>query len=128
MKVSRITLNSTFTVAPGEMVVYYSEKDGQGYSANKRYWFYPDASGDNSYTVSMPIKNLKSVRIDPTTIAGNAMEIESIVFNNPKSFVEFFKIDFKNIFNLLVYSAIMATVITLVKETFNGLSIKGLKK
>ena len=62
MKVSRITLNSTFSVAPGETVVYYSEKDGQGYSAAKRYWFYPDASGYNSYTVSMPIKNLKSIR------------------------------------------------------------------
>ena len=76
----------------------------------------------------MDLKNLASIRIDPTTIAGNSMEIESIVLNSPKSFIEFFAVDFKNIFNLLVYSAIIATVITLINETFSGFSFKGFKK
>lgn len=121
MKISRITLNSTFSVSPGEMVVYYSEKEGQGYSAAKRYWFYTDASGENSYTAHMKTKNYKSIRIDPTALAGNIMQIESVVINSPKSFGEYFAVNFKNIFNLLVYSAVLATVITLVKETFGGL-------
>ena len=128
MKISRITINSTFSVAPGEMVVYYAEKPGQPYSAAKRYWFYTDAASGNGYTASMPIKNLASIRIDPTTVAGNSMEIESIVLNSPKSFIEFFAVDFRTVFNLLVYSAIIATVITLIKETFSGFSFKGFKK
>ncbi|MBP1550845.1 MAG: hypothetical protein J6C04_01050 [Oscillospiraceae bacterium] len=124
MKISRITLNCTFSVSPGEMVVYYSEKDGQGYSATKRYWFYPDSTNLSSYTAQMPMKNYKSIRIDPTTIAGNTMAIDSIVLNSPKSIGEHFAVSFKNIFNLLVYSCLIAAVITIVKETFDGLFTK----
>lgn len=124
MEISRITLNCTFTVSPGEMVVYYSQKDGQGYSATKRYWFYPDSTSLSSYTAQMQLDNYKSIRIDPTTVAGNTMEIESIVINGHKSLGEYFAVSFKNIFNLLVYSCLMATVITLAKETFDGLFAK----
>ena len=124
MKISRITLNCTFSVTPGEMVVYYSEKDGQGYSSAKRYWFYADSENLDSYTASIPMKNLKSIRIDPTTVAGNTMTIDSIVLNSPKAIGEYFAISFKTVFNLLVYSCLLATVITLVRETFDGLFAK----
>lgn len=124
MKIARITLNCTFSVSPGEMVVYYTEKDGQGYSAAKRYWFYADSDSFARYTAQLPVKSYKSIRIDPTAIAGNAMTIDSIVLNRTKTFGEYFAVSFKNIFNLLVYSCLLATVITLAKETFDGLFTK----
>lgn len=128
MPVVRISMECTFSVSPGEMLVYYSEADGRVYSAGKRYWFYADSADKTLYTAQMPVKNLKSVRIDPTTVAANVMTIESITFNAPKAAGEFFKVEFKNIFNLMVYSALMATVVTLIKETFDGLFIKRSEK
>ena len=128
MPVARISMECTFSVDPGEMLVYYSEADGRVYSAGKRYWFYAGEENKTLYTAQMPVKNLKSVRIDPTTVAANTMTIENITFNAPKSIGGFFKVEFKDIFNLMVYSAVIATVITLIKETFDGLFAKRSKK
>lgn len=128
MPVARISMECTFTVDPGEMLVYYSEADGRVYSAGKRYWFYAGSDNKTLYTAQMPVKNLKSVRLDPTTIAGNTMTIENITFNGPKAIGEFFKVEFRDIFNLLVYSALLAAVITLAKETFDGLFTKRTRK
>ena len=69
------------------------------------------------------IEKEQDVKLNALVTVVNALKVSKQM----KSFAEFFKVDFRNIFNLLVYSAIMATVITLIKETFNGLSIKGFK-
>lgn len=121
MKVCRITIDGTYKTAPGEILVYYTQKDGQGFAAEKRYWFYADENSTSTYTAEMPLKNLKSVRIDPTTFAGNTMEINSITFNAPKGFVQFFGLDGSHIFRLMVYSCLAAAVITMLREVFETL-------
>lgn len=124
MKVARITIDGTFSISPGEMLAYYTQKEGQGFAAEKRYWFYADEGSDTAYTASMPLKNLKSVRIDPTTFAGNTMEINSITFNAPKSFVQYFAVDASHIFKLMVYSCLIGAAITMIKEFFEDKKTK----
>ena len=119
MKVCRITIDGTYKTAAGEILVYYTQKEGQGFAPTKRYWFYADENSTSTYTAEMPLMNLKSVRIDPTTFAGNTMEINSVTFNRPKAFMQFFSLDAGNIFSLIVYSCLGAAVITLLKEIFS---------
>ena len=120
--VSRITINSNFAVDPGEVIVYYTQKEGQGFHPDKRYWFYPDNEG--IYTANIPLRKIFGVRIDPTIMAANTMTIDSIVFNAPKSFGQFFAVNGADIFRLFLYSTLVSAVITLLREFFDGFSIK----
>ena len=121
-KMARITLNCTFAIEPGEMVVYYTQKAGQGFHPNKRYRFY--ATEDGSYTADMPLRHIETIRIDPTNIAANTMNVDSVVLNAPKSFGQFFAVDAGDIFNLILYSTLISALITLSKEIFGGIFAK----
>ncbi len=123
MKVARISIVGQFSVTPGEMLVYYTQKDGQGFAPHKRYWFYKEDQS-NVYTASMPLKKLKSIRIDPTTFAGNTMTIEQIIINKPKNIIEYFKPTVRDIFNLIIYSCIISSIVYLLKDLFNGYKTK----
>lgn len=123
MKIARVSIVGEFSVNPGEMVVYYTQKEGQGFAPHKRYWIYKE-SDSNTYTASMPLKKLKSLRIDPTTFAGNTMQIKEIVLNKPKAFIEYFKPTFSDIFNLIVFSCVISSIICLLKDLFKSYDIK----
>lgn len=125
MYISGISLNSTFSVKPGEMLVYYTQKEGQGFSAAKRYWFYADENSQTSYTADFgTVKKMKSIRIDPTTFAANNMSLESVTINPPKSILSFYKISFADIFKWGCFSALISGGILLLREIFNNLKEK----
>ncbi|MEG1049066.1 MAG: hypothetical protein RSE24_00840, partial [Oscillospiraceae bacterium] len=71
---------------------------------------------ENRYEISFGAKKMKSIRIDPTTTAGNNMKITEITINAPKTLGSFFAVGYGDIFNLLVYSGIIAACLGFVKE------------
>lgn len=116
MKVARISFKMETTIHPGEVIMYYATKEGQGFSPLKRNWFFLSTSGEDKYETSFRLKNIKALRIDPTTVAGNEMKISEIIFNEPKSVFQYFKVEFIDVFKLIVYSCILASVMMLVQE------------
>lgn len=116
IKASRISFKAEFSVHPGEITMYYTTKDGQGFASTKRYWFFPSQKDVDLYETSFSLKNIKSLRLDPTTEAGNEIKISEVTFNSPKSFLAFFAVGYSEIFHLLVHSSILASLLALVQE------------
>ncbi|MEG0091784.1 MAG: hypothetical protein RSA20_08180 [Oscillospiraceae bacterium] len=115
-KMSNVSFTAKYSVHPGEVTMYYTTKEGQGFSATKRYRFFKEPGEENRYSVSFGVKKIQDIRIDPTTAAGNEMEISEIVINAPKTLGSFFAVGYGDIFNLLVYSGIIAACLGFVKE------------
>lgn len=114
--VARIDFTVKYSVNPGEILLYYSSKEGQGFSDRKRFWARPVENFDNCYRVDMGIKRVNSLRLDPTMAAGNHMKMEKIIINSPKSFVDYFSINSGDFFDVTVFSLILASFLKLVKE------------
>ena len=115
LKFSSLRFYMESTVYPGEMVIYYTEKGDAGFSAQKRLWIVPD-SQMNWYIVETPMKSVTSLRIDPTMYAGNILEFGDFIFNEEKSLGEYFDISYGDIFNLVIYTGIISSVLKFLQE------------
>ena len=114
-KFSSLRFYMESTVYPGEMVIYYTEKGDAGFSVQKRLWIVPD-SQMNWYIVKTPMKSVTSLRIDPTMYAGNILEFGDFIFNEEKSLGEYFTVSYGDIFNLVIYTGIISSVLKFLQE------------
>lgn len=103
------------SIYPGEMVVYYTEPGDAGFSAQKRLWITPtDETG--WYYVETTMKNVTSLRVDPTMYRGNIVTFGDFIFNEDKTFADYFEITPNHIFNLVVYTGIISSVLKFLQE------------
>ena len=105
-----------YTIFPGEMVVYYMEPGDVGFSANKRIWLTPVQGEMGWYTADTSMKDVVAVRIDPTMYAGNQLTFGEFIFNEEKTAGEYFEISYGDIFNLVVYTGIISSVLKFLQE------------
>lgn len=117
-KITNIKFYMETSLYPGEIVVYYTTKDGEGFSENKRLWAQPVNGEDNWYTVEIGLKNVRSLRIDPTMYAGNQMKFGAFIINEEKTLSDYIAPDVRRIFNLLLYTGIISSVLRFVQEIF----------
>ena len=99
-------------------MVYYTTKEGEGFSENKRWWAQPVDGEDNWYVVEMGLKNVRSLRIDPTMYAGNQMTFGTFIINEERTLSDYIAPDARRIFNLLLYTGIISSVLRFVQEIF----------
>lgn len=114
-KFSSLRFYMESTAYPGEMVIYYTEKGDAGFSVQKRLWIVPD-SRMNWYIVKTPMKSVTSLRIDPTMYAGNILEFGDFIFNEEKSLGDYFDVSYGDIFNLVIYTGIISSVLKFLQE------------
>lgn len=74
-----LLLTADFSGAPGEMALYYATKPGQGFSANHVVYAQPLEGGRYLYTLRPG--RYTALRLDPGTLAGNEVTIESVTLN-----------------------------------------------
>lgn len=117
-KITNIKFYMETSLYPGEIVVYYTTKDGEGFSENKRLWAQPVDGEDNWYIVEMGLKNVRSLRIDPTMYAGNQMKFGTFIINEERTLSDYIAPDARRIFNLLLYTVIISSVLKFVQEFF----------
>ena len=103
------------SIYPGEMVVYYTEPGDRGFSSQKRLWIVPTDQPD-WYMVETPMKTVTSLRIDPTMYAGNVLDLGEFVFNEEKAFSDYFAISYGDIFDLIIYTGIISSVLKFLQE------------
>ncbi len=115
MYITSVTLDIEYSLYPGEVTLYYTTKDGQGFSSDNRSWF--TKTQDTIYFSDLFFAvNTKSIRIDPTDSAANFMNIKSITINKEKSFIEYFSISPTRIYHFILYSLLLASVTMFSKE------------
>ena len=103
------------SIHPGEMVVYYTEPGDAGFSSQKRLWVVPtDQLG--WYTVETSLKNVTALRVDPTMYAGNILTFGDFTFNREKPLVDYFAVSYGDVFNLIVYTGIISSVLKFLQE------------
>ena len=103
------------SIYPGEMVVYYTEPGDLGFSSNKRLWIAP-ADQPNWYVVETGMKTVTSLRIDPTMYAGNQLVFGEFQFNPEKNFGDYFEISYGDVYNLIIYTGIISSVLKFLQE------------
>lgn len=105
-----------YTIFPGEMVVYYMEAGDPGFYPHKRIWLTPVQGEMGWYTADTSMKDVVAVRIDPTMYAGNQLTFGEFIFNEEKTAGEYFEISYGDIFNLVVYTGIISSVLKFLQE------------
>ncbi len=116
MKVSTVRFTAEYSISPGEIVLYYKEPGDTEYSSQKRRWAFPDDTVENGYIIIMPMKEVTRIRIDPTMYRGNEMKIGEFEFNREKSFDEYFDIEYTDVYNLIVYTALISACLKYRQE------------
>lgn len=117
-KITNIKFYMEPSLYPGEIVVYYTTKDGEGFSENKRLWAHPVDGENNWYVAELGLKDVRGLRIDPTMYAGNHMTFGTFVINEERTLSDYIAPDARRIFNLLLYTGIISSVLKFVQEIF----------
>ena len=74
---------------PGEFCLFYKPRpDMEDFDARYRVWAHVE--DDGSYTFTLPYGDIYGLRIDPGIYYGLRFEVESITFNEPRSFLSWF--------------------------------------
>ncbi len=103
------------SIYPGEMCVYYTQPGDEAFSVQKRLWIVPtDQSG--WYMVETSMMDVTGLRIDPTMYAGNVLTFSDFIFNEEKSFSDYFTVSYGDVFDLIVYAGVISSVLKFLQE------------
>lgn len=115
-KITSIKMYMESSVHPGEMTVYYTQPGDRAFSVHKRLWLVPVRGQPGWFMVETPVKNITSLRIDPTMYAGNILTFGDIVINSEKTFGEYFSVSYGDFFNLFLYTGVVSSVLKFLQE------------
>ncbi|MEG1863059.1 MAG: hypothetical protein RR198_05575 [Oscillospiraceae bacterium] len=123
--VSNVQMDIEYSMLPGEIVSYYS-KGERGFSERRRVMgqFLNGAQATFEYGI---IK-CDALRIDPTMFGGNAMNLSKITINTHRTFGDYFKIYFSDLFRFSILSTMAVSFILIIKQAcetcYNKKSLK----
>jgi hypothetical protein len=124
-KLTTVTLKARFSLYPGEIVMYYTTNSEEAFSERKRIW--AKTENENEYVFSLPVKKVYGVRIDPTIYPANNIEFGDIKFNRKKSFFDYFKVEYEDIYNLVIYSLLISAVVKFLTTLPDYINVKNIK-
>lgn len=114
-KFSSLKFYMECSIYPGEMCVYYTEPGDQAFSAHKRLWVVPtDQTG--WYMVETSMLDVTALRLDPTMYAGNVLTFGDFIFNAEKTIGEYFEISYGHVFDFIIYTGIISSVLKFLQE------------
>lgn len=119
-----IYVKMSFSVHPGQTIVYYTQKENQAFSERKRIESKLNSTQGILYETT--IKKMNRIRIDPTMYAGNIMEIEKIIINTEKQMIDYFMLSFADIFKGIIGSSFIVSAVVLIQNLLK--EIKGYEK
>lgn len=115
-KISSIRFYMEYTFHPGEVTMYYTQPGDTAFSERKRVWATPVLGRENWYLIEMPMTEVSSVRIDPTMYGGNVLTFGDFIFNEEKSFADYFAVSSGDVFNLVLYTGIISSLLKFIQE------------
>lgn len=119
-KFSSMKFTMTYTVEPGEIVLYYKEPGDEHFSEQKRLWAQPVDDEANRYVVKTPMKEVIELRLDPSMFAGNELTFGDFVFNEEKTAADYFDITYTHVFCLILYTLVISACLKYGQEFLSG--------
>ena len=109
--VRTVTVKFDFTnMEPGEFCLFYKPRPGmEDFDARCRVWAHEEEDG--SYTFTLPYGDIYGLRIDPGIYYGLRFDVESITFNEPRSFWSWFAPTRVWMLSLLIVPALSAVIL-----------------
>ncbi len=111
-----------YVIYPGEMLLYYSTPQSDVYSNDKMAVITPIKGREGWYRVSLPLTEITSFRIDPTTVAGNHLVFGDFVVNPQKTLADYLALDGYTVLSITIYSVVLFAVFSFIKDFFTKIS------
>lgn len=115
--VRHVRLLADFATDPGEMDLFYTTREGQGFSTRGRVLGVPQADGSFLYTLP-PFTGVLSLRIDLGTAGGNAIVLREIVLNPALPAAHFFAPTLRQLLGLAIWPALALCAIYIIIEGY----------
>ena len=115
--VRHVRLLADFATDPGEMDLFYTTKEGQGFSTRGRVVGVPQADGSFLYTLP-PNTLVQSLRTDLGTAGGNAIALQEIVLNPTLPAAHFFAPTLRRLLGLAIWPALALCAIYIIIEGY----------
>ena len=115
-KVYSVKFYMEYYTYPGEIVVYYKTDDNQEYNEKHKTWAKPVTDEKGWFEAKLPSEDLRSLRIDPTIYRGNRLKFGDFIINSEKSLSDFVKITPPVIFDFVIYSGALWSVLRLIYD------------
>ncbi len=113
-----ISFKADYLVYPGDIILYYLTQPGEGFSQQKRLYVSQDKDDRTIYHCSMPATYVVDIRLDPTTIAGNVIDFDSVTINPPLTLADYLAVTPYNLLMWGIYSLLLAAIFHFVQEFF----------
>ena len=107
-----------YSVYPGEMLVYYTTIDQPEYTNVNMVVMEPVKDKAGWFSVSVPVTDITSLRIDPTVMAGNHMVFGEFIANPQKTLADYMILDAYSVMSIAIYSMVLFAVLSFVKDFF----------
>ena len=101
---------------PGEIVVYYTTDENQAFNEKNKTWAKPVRDEKGWFEAELTGENLRTIRIDPTIYRGNRLKFGDFIINGEKSVTDFIEITPAVIFDFIVYSGVLWSVLRLIHD------------
>ena len=113
-----IEFTAEYLVYPGDIIRYYFTQPGEGFSPRKRLYVSQNNDNPQLYRCKTPATYVVDIRLDPTTVAGNMIDFDSIIINPPHSLSDYLTPAPYHLMMWMVYSLLLAAIFRFVQEFF----------
>ena len=108
-RVRLVRFSAQFMREAGEMELFYTRKEGQGFSVAKRV--IGVLQSDGSYLYALPAGEVHALRIDPGTQGGNEMIIDAVTLNPKLSPSYYFVPTLRDVMAFIIWPALWLCIL-----------------
>lgn len=113
-----LAFTADYLVYPGDIILYYTTQPGADYSAKNRLYVSQDTDNPQLFSCSMPATYVADIRLDPTTLAGNLIDFDTITINPPLTSADYLAVTPYTVLMFGIYSLLLAAILRFVQEFF----------
>ncbi len=118
----------TSSMPTGEIPVYYTTAEGQDFSESRHTWAVPVKGEDGRYIIRTDLQRVHTLRIDPTTVAGNQLTFGDFTLNPEKTFAEYFPVNYRTVPLFFALTTVLWAISATFEEIFTFFRKKDYKK
>lgn len=108
----------SYSVYPGEMILYYTTPDSPHYSNANMATLYRIVDRPGWFGAYISATEVTSIRIDPTVMAGNHLVFGDFVINPHKTLADYIAVDGYTVLSVAVYSLALFAIFSFVQDFF----------
>lgn len=112
--VKKVEFSADYYVSPGEIVLFYTKSPEQDFSYANYCIAHTDSDG--SYRFDLDGKYVCQIRIDPTSIGGNRINLGEITVNNNITLADYFNLSALTLFRIFALSCVAARAVGMALE------------